>query len=72
MHDSNSIMSEAVPQFKVLLIGPRNVGKTSWLRLNKSGEFSEKYFPTSWKDKEETQLTFLTTCGPVALDFQTR
>jgi GTP-binding nuclear protein Ran len=49
--------------FKIVLVGDGGVGKTTWLKHHKTGEFEKKYIPTQGVDV--IPLTFNTSYGPV-------
>jgi len=52
-----------VPQFKLVLVGDGGVGKTTFVKRHKSGEFEKKYVATL--GVEVHPLTFYTSLGPV-------
>lgn len=51
------------PEFRLMLCGDSNVGKTSLLRRHLTGEYTEVYEPTI--STEIHTLRFETNCGPV-------
>jgi GTP-binding nuclear protein Ran len=54
---------ENVPQFKLVLVGDGGVGKTTFVKRHKSGEFEKKYVATL--GVEVNPLTFYTNLGKV-------
>jgi len=52
-----------VPQFKLVLVGDGGVGKTTFVKRHKSGEFEKKYVATL--GVEVHPLTFYTSLGPI-------
>jgi GTP-binding nuclear protein Ran len=52
-----------VPQFKLVLVGDGGVGKTTFVKRHKSGEFEKKYVATC--GVEVHPLTFFTNYGPI-------
>mmetsp|Transcript_43391 Transcript_43391/g.69531 ORF Transcript_43391/g.69531 Transcript_43391/m.69531 type:complete len:237 (-) Transcript_43391:229-939(-) len=51
------------PQFKLVLVGDGGVGKTTFVKRHKSGEFEKKYVATL--GVEVHPLTFFTSLGPI-------
>jgi len=58
-----NVNSEGVPQFKLVLVGDGGVGKTTFVKRHKSGEFEKKYVATL--GVEVSPLTFFTNLGKV-------
>jgi GTP-binding nuclear protein Ran len=54
---------QRVPQFKLVLVGDGGVGKTTFVKRHKSGEFEKKYVATC--GVEVHPLTFFTNYGPI-------
>jgi len=52
-----------IPQFKLVLVGDGGVGKTTFVKRHKSGEFEKKYVATL--GCEVHPLTFFTNLGPI-------
>jgi len=52
-----------MPQFKLVLVGDGGVGKTTFVKRHKSGEFEKKYVATL--GVEVHPLTFYTSLGPI-------
>eukprot|EP01084_Bolivina_argentea_P035098 65104_1 len=52
-----------IPQFKLVLVGDGGVGKTTFVKRHKSGEFEKKYVATL--GVEVHPLTFYTSLGPI-------
>eukprot|EP01083_Nonionella_stella_P000330 952_1 len=52
-----------VPQFKLVLVGDGGVGKTTFVKRHKSGEFEKKYVATL--GVEVHPLTFFTSLGAI-------
>jgi len=52
-----------IPQFKLVLVGDGGVGKTTFVKRHKSGEFEKKYVATL--GVEVHPLTFYTNLGPI-------
>eukprot|EP01061_Rhynchopus_euleeides_P045820 TRINITY_DN841_c0_g1_i1.p1 TRINITY_DN841_c0_g1~~TRINITY_DN841_c0_g1_i1.p1 ORF type:complete len:217 (+),score=38.38 TRINITY_DN841_c0_g1_i1:320-970(+) len=59
-------MSDAIPTFKLLLVGDGGTGKTAFLKRHLGGEFEKKYIPTV--GVEVHPLTFQTTKGPICFE----
>lgn len=57
---------EKIPTFKLLLVGNPAVGKTTFVKRHRTGEFEENYIPTI--GVEVHPLTFNTTRGPVCFN----
>lgn len=53
----------AVPSFKLVLVGDGGVGKTTFVKRHKTGEFEKKYVATM--GVEVSPLSFTTNLGPV-------
>lgn len=60
---SSRPISVSFPSFKVVLMGPAEVGKTTFVKRMKTGEFGEAYLPTIGMDS--FPITFNTTEGPI-------
>merc|ERR1712093_582076 len=56
-------MQGQVPTFKLILVGDGGVGKTTFVKRHKSGEFEKKYVATL--GVEVHPLTFYTNLGPI-------
>ncbi len=56
----------AAPTFKVMAVGDGGVGKTTWLKLLRTGEFERKYVPTLGVDVHP--ITAHTTLGDVVFN----
>eukprot|EP00744_Colponema_vietnamica_P023225 GILI01033547.1.p1 GENE.GILI01033547.1~~GILI01033547.1.p1 ORF type:complete len:218 (-),score=48.56 GILI01033547.1:69-722(-) len=54
---------ENAPQFKLVLVGDGGVGKTTFVKRHKTGEFEKKYVATL--GVEVSSLTFHTSRGPI-------
>eukprot|EP01084_Bolivina_argentea_P130986 231234_1 len=54
------------PTFKIVLIGDGGVGKTTFVKRHKTGEFQKKYNPTI--GVEIHPLTFYTSYGPITFN----
>eukprot|EP01083_Nonionella_stella_P019872 55165_1 len=52
-----------VPQLKLVLVGDGGVGKTTFVKRHKSGEFEKKYVATL--GVEVNRLTFFTSLGAI-------
>jgi len=52
-----------VPRFKLILVGDGGVGKTTFVKRHRTGEFEKKYVATM--GVEVNPLPFFTTLGPV-------
>mmetsp|Transcript_84824 Transcript_84824/g.104008 ORF Transcript_84824/g.104008 Transcript_84824/m.104008 type:complete len:221 (+) Transcript_84824:119-781(+) len=63
MAKMNNNNKKNVPQFKLVLVGDGGVGKTTFVKRHKSGEFEKKYVATL--GVEVHPLTFYTNYGPV-------
>jgi len=62
-------MQQAVaqaPRFKLILVGDGGVGKTTFVKRHKSGEFEKRYIATL--GVEVHPLTFFTNVGPIIYD----
>jgi len=55
-----------VPRFKIVLVGEGGVGKTTFVKRHKTGEFERRYVAT--QGAEVHSLKFSTSCGPVWFD----
>jgi len=63
-HPSNQQMQQQnIPQFKLVLVGDGGVGKTTFVKRHKSGEFEKKYVATL--GVEVHPLTFYTSLGAI-------
>jgi GTP-binding nuclear protein Ran len=58
--------ADQVPHFKLVLVGDAGVGKTTFVKRHKIGEFEKTYLPT--QGVEVHKLPFHTTYGPVVFD----
>lgn len=56
-------MAEAVPEFKLILVGDGGVGKTTLVKRHLTGEFEKKYIPTL--GVEVRPLRFSTNFGTI-------
>jgi len=54
------------PRFKLILVGDGGVGKTTFVKRHKSGEFEKRYIATL--GVEVHPLTFWTNLGPIIFD----
>jgi GTP-binding nuclear protein Ran len=63
MEGSNLINDPNTPRFKLILVGDGGVGKTTFVKRHKTGEFEKKYVATMGVDVHP--LPFYTTVGPV-------
>lgn len=54
------------PRFKLILVGDGGVGKTTFVKRHKNGEFEKRYIATL--GVEVHPLTFWTTLGPIVYD----
>ena len=63
LYSSFSIKSEAVPEFKLILVGDGGVGKTTFVKRHLTGEFEKKYVATL--GVEVHPLVFHTNRGPI-------
>jgi GTP-binding nuclear protein Ran len=54
------------PRFKLILVGDGGVGKTTFVKRHKSGEFEKRYIATL--GVEVHPLTFWTNLGPIVYD----
>jgi len=63
---SSASGTEVLPTFKVILIGDGNVGKTTFLKRHRTGEFEQKYLPTI--GVEVYPLMFQTSKGKIRLN----
>jgi len=61
-----STVPSNITQFKVLLVGDGGVGKTTFVRRHKSGEFERKYIPTI--GVEVVPLVWFTTKGQIVFN----
>jgi len=63
-HPPNQQMQQqSIPQFKLVLVGDGGVGKTTFVKRHKSGEFEKKYVATL--GVEVHPLTFYTSLGAI-------
>jgi len=63
-HPPNQQMQQQnIPQFKLVLVGDGGVGKTTFVKRHKSGEFEKKYVATL--GVEVHPLTFYTSLGAI-------
>jgi len=60
---SQQMNRQQVPQFKLVLVGDGGVGKTTFVKRHKSGEFEKKYVATL--GVEVHPLTFYTSLGAI-------
>ena len=56
-------MTDETPVFKLILVGDGGVGKTTFIKRHKTGEFERKYVPTL--GVEVRPLQFQTSRGPI-------
>eukprot|EP00823_Brevimastigomonas_motovehiculus_P007239 TRINITY_DN6242_c0_g1_i1.p1 TRINITY_DN6242_c0_g1~~TRINITY_DN6242_c0_g1_i1.p1 ORF type:complete len:233 (-),score=60.05 TRINITY_DN6242_c0_g1_i1:130-828(-) len=61
--NTSSTANSNTPKFKLILVGDGGVGKTTFVRRHKTGEFEKKYIATM--GVEVSPLTFNTNLGPV-------
>merc|ERR1719352_1067351 len=54
------------PRFKLILVGDGGVGKTTFVKRHKNGEFEKRYIATL--GVEVHPLTFWTNLGPIVFD----
>ncbi|KAL8451345.1 hypothetical protein Emag_002780 [Eimeria magna] len=59
-------MTEAAPEFKLILVGDGGVGKTTLVKRHLTGEFEKKYIPTL--GVEVRPLRFSTNFGPIVFN----
>jgi len=59
----NQMQQQNAPQFKLVLVGDGGVGKTTFVKRHKSGEFEKKYVATL--GVEVHPLTFYTSLGAI-------
>jgi len=52
-----------IPQFKLVLVGDGGVGKTTFVKRHRTGEFEKKYIATM--GVEVNSITFHTSLGPI-------
>mmetsp|Transcript_51861 Transcript_51861/g.85863 ORF Transcript_51861/g.85863 Transcript_51861/m.85863 type:complete len:241 (-) Transcript_51861:10-732(-) len=57
------VNKQNTPQFKLVLVGDGGVGKTTFVKRHRSGEFEKKYVATL--GVEVHPLTFYTSLGPI-------
>lgn len=62
-NQNQNLNPNQVPQFKLVLVGDGGVGKTTFVKRHKSGEFEKKYVATL--GVEVHPLTFYTNLGPI-------
>lgn len=55
-----------VAEFKVVLIGDGGVGKTTFIKRHRTGEFERRYIAT--QGVEVNSITFFTSHGPIKLN----
>jgi len=60
---NQQVNRQQVPQFKLVLVGDGGVGKTTFVKRHKSGEFEKKYVATL--GVEVHPLTFYTSLGAI-------
>jgi len=58
--------NEEAPRFKLILVGDGGVGKTTFVKRHKNGEFEKRYIATL--GVEVHPLTFWTSLGPIIYD----
>jgi len=61
--DQKTLSQQNIPKFKLLLVGDGGVGKTTFVKRHKTGEFEKKYVATM--GVEVHPIPFHTTLGPV-------
>jgi len=61
--DQKALSQQNIPKFKLLLVGDGGVGKTTFVKRHKTGEFEKKYVATM--GVEVHPIPFHTTLGPV-------
>jgi len=55
-----------IPKFKLILVGDVGVGKTTYVKRHRTGEFEKKYVATM--GVEVSPLTFSTNLGPICFN----
>jgi GTP-binding nuclear protein Ran len=55
-----------IPKFKLILVGDGGVGKTTYVKRHRTGEFEKKYVATM--GVEVSPLTFSTNLGPICFN----
>jgi len=60
---NQQMQQQNIPQFKLVLVGDGGVGKTTFVKRHKSGEFEKKYVATL--GVEVHPLTFYTSLGAI-------
>jgi len=63
---NNNTNNNAVPKFKLVLVGDGGVGKTTFVKRHKTGEFEKRYIATM--GVEVHPLSFHTNLGPVVFN----
>jgi GTP-binding nuclear protein Ran len=58
-----------IPTYKIAIVGDKKVGKTSFVKRHKTGEFEQKYSASD--ELEVTELTFFTNRGPISFQLFT-
>jgi GTP-binding nuclear protein Ran len=61
-----SSLSPTIPSYKICLIGDGGVGKTTFVKRLRNGEFQTKYFATMGVSVEP--LLLMTSIGPIKID----
>lgn len=64
-HQAN-MENQAIPTFKLVLVGDGGVGKTTFVKRHITGEFEKKYIATVGADIH--QIKFYTTHGPIQFE----
>jgi len=64
--DSALLKNPKVPKFKLILVGDGGVGKTTFVKRHRTGEFEKKYVATM--GVEVHPLPFYTTLGPIVFN----
>jgi len=61
--NNNVLNEQGIPEFKCVLIGDGGVGKTTFVKRHKTGEFEKRYIATI--GVEVHPLKFMTSRGPI-------
>jgi len=66
MAQMSAAQNPNVPKFKLILVGDGGVGKTTFVKRHRTGEFEKKYVATM--GVEVSPLTFSTNLGPICFN----